>query len=77
MTNEEFQQWRRRMGFTMKQAAEALRIPYNTCTNYHYGRRDYERDEGKSNIPPYIELLCELLEKQKKADGPVDVRSDG
>ncbi len=59
MTPEDFKAWRKVMGFTQAQAAEALGISKPTVENYDKGIR---REDGRPfDIPHPVALACSAL----------------
>ncbi|EJF91670.1 helix-turn-helix domain-containing protein [Bartonella tamiae] len=61
MKPEDFKRWRKEMGFTQKQAAEALDISIQTLGNYERGTR-YE-DGREVSIPKSIALACSAIQQ--------------
>jgi len=59
MKTEQFKAWRKKMGFTQQQAADALGVYARTITNYERGQR-YE-DGREVKIPESIALACSAL----------------
>jgi len=59
MKPEQFKKWRKKMGFTQQQAANALGIYRLTAVNYEHGQRSGVGSEVK--IPRSIALACSAL----------------
>jgi transcriptional regulator with XRE-family HTH domain len=53
MTAGEFKEWRRRLGLSQEQAAEALGLSRNTIARYEAG-----------HTPQIVDLACEHLESK-------------
>jgi len=59
MTNVDFKGWRKRMGMSQVEAAEALGLSRETVVQYEAGRR---RDTGAEvKIPRTVALACSAL----------------
>jgi len=67
MTNEQFKAWRKKMNFTLQQAADALGLYARTISNYERGAR-YE-DGREVKIPRSIALACAAVEADLKPVG--------
>jgi len=67
MTKEQFKTWRKKMGFTQKQAAEALGLFRNTIINYERGTRP--ENDLPVKIPRSIALACAAIEAGLKPVG--------
>jgi len=60
MTPDEFKAWRKSLGFTQTEAAEALGVSRGSVELYELGKR---RDDGREVvIPKTIALACAALE---------------
>jgi len=59
MNNEQFKTWRKRLGLTQQQAAEALGLSIQALGNYERGQR-YE-DGREVKIPRPIDLACAAI----------------
>ncbi len=59
MTSDDFKAWRKEMGFTQPQAAEALGISRQSVENYERGSR--REDERPVVIPKSIALACTAI----------------
>jgi DNA-binding XRE family transcriptional regulator len=70
MENEEFKNWRTRMGFTQQQAADALDLSLSAVVNYEKGVR---RDDGAPvEIPFSVMTTCLGLERKKMAKALIE-----
>jgi len=59
MTPEDFKAWRNGLGYSQKEAAEALGVSYGTVFNYETGKR---REDGQPvEIPRTVALACSAL----------------
>jgi len=59
MTPRDFKNWRKQMGFTQQQAAEALGLSKATIENYDKGVR---REDGRPVIiPRVVALACAAI----------------
>lgn len=66
MTPDEFKTWRKALGFSQKEAADALGISASSVELYEKGKR---RDDGRPvEIPRSIELACQALRTGKEYD---------
>ena len=59
VTNIELQQWRERVGLTRDELARELRTSYPTI---------YRWEKGQREIPPYLDLALETVERKLKKD---------
>jgi len=59
MDNEQFKAWRKKMGYTQQQAADALGLYRLTIINYERGTRPENNLEVK--IPRSIDLACAAI----------------
>jgi len=67
MNKENFKTWRKKMGFTQQQAADALGLFRNTITNYERGAR---AEDGRAVIiPRTVALACAAVEAGLKPVG--------
>lgn len=60
MTNDDFRAWRKRMGWTQAECADALGLSRCTIELYERGRRR-EPGQKKVNIPKHIRLAAAAL----------------
>jgi len=67
MTKEQFKAWRKKMGFTQQQAADALGLYRLTIINYERGTRPENNLEVK--IPRSIALACAAVQAGLKPVG--------
>lgn len=59
MTNAEFREWLKSMGFSQAKAADALGLGESTVNGYATGKR--RGDGGAVEIPLHIALACSAL----------------
>ncbi len=59
MTSDDFKIWRSTMGWTQKQAADALGISESSVLNYEAGQR--REDRRQVIIPKRVALACAAL----------------
>jgi len=70
MKPEQFKAWRKKMGFTQQQAADALGLSIQALGNYERGTR-YE-DGREVKIPRSIALACSAVVADLKPFGEKD-----
>lgn len=57
MTSHDFKNWRKSLGLSQKDAAEALGLKRRVVQYYEKG----ERDGDKVSVPKYVRLACYAL----------------
>lgn len=60
MTGSEFRAWRKRLGWTQQQAAEALGISVSQIIDYESGSK--RGTDRAAPIPRVVALACQALE---------------
>lgn len=68
MTPADFKAWRKAMGYTQAEAAEALGLGKSAIEQYDTGKRR-STGEGIAEIPRYLALACAALARDIKPWG--------